>query len=203
MCRLVPRTVTGPWGVDKEPDSVLDAKGDVVPIAEVVSGEPVTSNIKAVSVMALGPDVGREAIVGDQLEGCSWVDMLVPVARELTLLSGLDVVVRTESFPTVVTVAATSGVGVVVTPMMLTSAGDEVGDSGPGMEAASPVTTPVMATRVLDPIEGNVTDGEVLIIPPEALVGLVVAWLLKVRDGDVVLSVAFRCNVSVASGDAP
>lgn len=196
MCRLVPMIVTRPWGVDREPDSVLDAKDEVVPIAELVSGEPL-------SVMAQGPDVGVEAVVGDQVEARSREDMLVSVARVLTLLSGLDMVVRTEFVPMVVMVVETSGVGAAVTPMMLTSAGVEVCDSCPGLETASLVATLVVATRVLDLIEGNLIDGEELITPPEALVKLVMAWLLEVRDGDVVCSMEVRCNVSVASGDAP
>lgn len=166
MARVVPRTVPRPWEVDKEPDSVLDAK-DNVPITEVVSAEPVASNIEAVSVTAQELDVGTKAVVGDQLEGRSWVDMLVSVTRVFTLLSGLDVVVRTELFPTVVMVVATSGVGATVTPVMFASAGDEVCDRCPVVEAASPATTLVMATSALDPIEGNVIDGEELSIRPE------------------------------------
>lgn len=201
---LVPVTVIMPRGVDKEPDSALDAKDEVVPAAEVVSGEPVTFRIEVVSFIAQGPDVGAEAVVGGQVGGCSRADVLVSAAKVLsmvlTLLSGLDVGVRTE----VVMVVVTLGAGAVVALRMLTSAGDEVCDSCSVIEAASLVTALVMATRVLDPIEGNTPDGEELIFPPEAsLAGLAMAWLLKVRDADVACSLEVRCNVSVASRDAP
>lgn len=175
MGRLVPVTVAMSWGVDVEPDSVLDAKDEVVPIAEFVSGEPVTSKTEVIFFKLQRPDVGAEAVVGDHVEGCSRADVLVSVARVLTVLSESDMVVRTGLVPMVVMVVVTSGVGGVVTPTVLISAGDEVCDSSPVLEGASLVTTFVMATRVLDPIEGSMIDGKELIFPPEALGGLVMA----------------------------
>lgn len=208
MAGLVLRTVIIPWGVDKEPDSVLDAKDDVVPIAEIVSGEPVTFKIEVTPFIAQGPDVGAEAGVDDPVEGCSRADELVSVAKVLsmvlTLLSGLGVVVRTKFIPIVVMVVVTLRGGAVVALKMLTSAGDDLCDSCSVIEAASLVATLVMATSVLDPVEGTTTDGEELIFPPEAsLVGLTMAWLFKVRDADVVCSLEVRCDVSVASRGAP
>lgn len=167
-----------------------------------------TFKIEVMSFIAEEPDVGAEAVVDDQVEGCSMADVLVSVARVLSmvlsLLSGLDMVVRTELVPIVVIVVMTRGGGAVVVLIMLASAGNEVCDSCSVIEAALLVVTLVTAASVLDSIEGNTPDGEEFIFPPEAsLVGLVMAWLLKVRVADVVCSLEVRCNVSVASRDAP
>ena len=205
--RLVPMTVTRPWGVDTEPDSVLDAMDEVALIAEIALGEPVTSKIEAMSVIVLGPDVGAGTAVDDQVGGCCRADVLVSVARVLsmvlTLPFGWGMVVRTELVSTVVMVVVTSGVGAMVTSMLLTPAGCEVCDSCPRVEATSLVTTLAMVASVLDPMEGNVTDGEELIFPPEALVMLVMSWLSEVRDANVVCSTEVLGNVSLASGDLP
>lgn len=125
-----------------------DAKDKAVPITEVVSGAPVTASVEAVSAIAQWPAVGAEGVVADPVEGSSRADMLVSVVRVLTLPSGLDVAVGPESVPVVVMVVAPSGVGAVVTRMMLSSAGGEVCDHCPVVEAASLVTAPVVATRV-------------------------------------------------------
>lgn len=204
MVRLVPLTVTRPWGVDTEPDSVLDAMDEVVLIAEIALGEPVTSKIEAMSVIVLEP-VGAGAAVDDQVGGCCRADVLVSVARVLsmvlTLPFGPGIVVRTELVSIVVIVVVTSGVGAMVTSMLLTPARYEVCDSCPRVEATSLFTTLVMVASVVDPTEGNVTDGEELIFPPEALVMLVMSWLSEVRDANVVCSTEVLCNVSLASGD--
>lgn len=129
MVRLVPLTVTRPWGVDTEPDSVLDAMDEVVLIAEIALGEPVTSKIEAMSVIVLEP-VGAGAAVDDQVGGCCRADVLVSVARVLsmvlTLPFGPGIVVRTELVSIVVIVVVTSGVGAMVTSMLLTPARYEV-----------------------------------------------------------------------------
>lgn len=126
----------------------------------------------------------------DQVGGCSRAGMQVSVARVLsmvlTLPSELSTVARTKLVPMVVMVVATPGEGAEVTSMMFTPAGDEVHDSCPEVEAASLVITLMMAIKVLDPIERNVTEDEELIFPPEALVRLVMARLSEVRDANMV-----------------
>ena len=46
MIRLVLTTVTRSWRVASEPDSVLDAKDEVLPIAEIAVGELVASKLE-------------------------------------------------------------------------------------------------------------------------------------------------------------
>lgn len=121
----------------------------------------------------------------------------------LTLPFALGMVVRTELVSMVVMVVVTPGLGAVVTSMMLPPAGDEVRDRSPRVEATSLVTTLATATGILGPTEGNVTDGEELIFPPETLVRLAVASLSEVRDANVVCSMEVVSNMSVASGDLP
>lgn len=195
-------TFTRSWGVDTEPESMLDAEDEVVPIAKVVSGKPVTSKMEAMSVIVQRPAVGADAVMADQVVGSCRADVLVSVARALsmplTLPSGSRMAVRNELVPMVVMVVVTPEVRAVVTSMMLTPAGGEVCDSRSGAEA----TTPVMATRLSVSTEGNVTDGEELVFSPEALVKLVVAWLSGIRDPNVVCPVDVIFNVSVPSGDA-
>lgn len=207
MVRLVLTTVTRSGGVDSEPDSVLDAKDEVVPIAEIAVGEPVGSKLEVMFVMVQGPNAGAGEAVDDHVSGCSRADVLVSVARVLsmvlTLSFGLGMVVRTELVSMVVMVVMVLGVGAVVTSMVLTAAGDEVCDSCPRLEAISLATTLVMATSVLDPIEGNVTDGEEVVFPSEALVRLVMAWLSEVRVANMVGSMEVLGNVSVVPGDPP
>lgn len=163
-----------------------DAKDEAVPITEVVSGAPVTASVEAVSVIAQRPDVGAEGVVADRVEGSSRADMLVSVARVLTLLSGLGVAVRPELVPMVVMVVAPSGVGAVVTRVMLPSAGGEVCDHCPVVVAASLVTTPVVATRVGDSTEGSrlacgpdvatTSTEEASVLPVELSMGKPVTW---------------------------
>lgn len=200
-------TVTRSSGVDTETDSVLTAKDEVVPIVEIALGEPVTSKIEAMSMVVEGPDVRAEAAVDDQEGGCSRADVLVSEARllsmVLTLPLGLSMVVRIELVSMVVIVVVTPGVGTVVTSMMFTPVGDEVHESCPRVEATSLVPTLVMASGILDPIEGNATDGEKLSFRPKALVRLVLAWFPEVRKPNVVCSLEVICNVSVALEDSP
>lgn len=207
MVRLVLTTVTRSGGVDSEPDSVLDAKDEVVPIAEIAVGEPVASKREVMFVMVQGPNAGAGEAVDDHVSGCSRADVLVSVARVLsmvlTLSFGLGMVVRTELVSMVVMVVMVLGVGAVVTSMVVTAAGDEVCDSCPRLEATSLVATLVMATSVLDPIEGNMTDGEEAVFPSEALVRLVMAWLSEVRFANMVGSMEVLGNVSVVPGDPP
>lgn len=66
LARLVP-TVARPWKVDTEPDSLLDAKDEVVPTAEIVLGELVTPKIEAMSVVVQEPDAGAGVAVDDQV----------------------------------------------------------------------------------------------------------------------------------------
>lgn len=207
MVRLVLTTVTRSGVVDSEPDSVLDAKDEVVPIAEIAVGEPVASKREVMFVMVQGPNAGAGEAVDDHVSGCSRADVLVSVARVLsmvlTLSFGLGMVVRTELVSMVVMVVMVLGVGAVVTSMVVTAAGDEVCDSCPRLEATSLVTTLVMATSVLDPIEGNMTDGEEAVFPSEALVRLVMAWLSEVRFANMVGSMEVLGNMSVVPGDPP
>lgn len=206
--RLVLTTVTRSGGVDSEPDSVLDAKDEAVPTAEIAVGEPVASKREVMFVMVQGPNAGAGEAVDDHMSsGCSRADVLVSVARVpsmvLPLSFRLGVVVRTELVSMVVMVVMVLGVGAVVTSMVVTVAGDEVCDSCPRLEATSLVTTLVMATSILDPIEGNVTDGEEVVFPSEALVRLLMAWLSEVRFANMVGSMEVLGNVSVVPGDPP
>lgn len=131
-----------------------------------------TSKTEAMSMIVQGPTVGTDAVVDDQVGGYSGADVLVSIARVLsmvlTLPSGLGVVVRNELVPMVVMVVVTPEVWAVVTSMMLTPAAGEICDSCSGVEAIVLVTTLVVAPRLLDSTEGNVIDGEELIFSPEA-----------------------------------
>ena len=207
MVRLVLTTLTRSGGVDSEPDSVLDAKDEVVPIAEIAVGEPVASKREVMFVMVQGPNAGAGEAVDDHMSsGCSRADVLVSVARVLPMVLTLSfrsgMVVRTELVSMVVMVVMVLGVGAVVTSMVVTAA-DEVCDSCPRLEATSLVTTLVMAASVLDPIEGNETDGEEVVFPSEALVRLLMAWLSEVRFANMVGSMEVLGNVSVVPGDPP
>ena len=203
MVRLVLTAATRSWGVASEPDSVLDAKDEVVPIAEIAVGEPVTSKLEVMFGMVQGPNVGAGEAVDGHMSGCSRADVLVSVARVLsmvlTLSSGLGLVVKTE----LVSMVVILGVRTVVTSVVLTAAGDEVCDNCPRLEATSLVTILVMAASILDPIEGNVTGGEEVVFPSEALVRLVMAWLSEVRVANMVGSMEALGNMSVVPGDPP
>lgn len=203
MIRLVLTTVTRSWRVASEPDSVLDAKDEVLPIAEIAVGELVASKLEVMFGMVQGPNVEAGEAVDGHMSGCSRADVLVSVAKVLsmvpTLSFGLGLVVRTE----LVSMVVILGVRAVVTSVVLTAAGDEVCDSCPRSEATSLVTTLVMAASILDPIEGNVTDGEEVVFPSEALVRLVMAWFSEVRVANMVGSMEVLGNMSVVPGDPP